>query len=98
MISSSPIADAPHPLTVVLRRLVSWVRGLFAAPPAPAPVGELCDHRRSTAPITLLAQGDAFEFRIYPTFTWRSDGIEWSELQARIDDCTPKALAKVRSS
>jgi hypothetical protein len=96
MTSSTPVAGAPHPLAVLYRRVASWFRGLFAAPPAPPPIGELRDHRRSTTPITVLALGDAFDFRIYPAFTWRSEGIGWDDLQARIDECTPRAVAKVR--
>lgn len=53
--------------------------------PAPPPLAELVVRREVREPILVPAQGDAFDFRVHPAYTWTGRSASYSELRQRVD-------------
>ncbi|GAA3290243.1 hypothetical protein Dvina_02025 [Dactylosporangium vinaceum] len=51
---------------------------------------------RTDAPIALAAKGEAFDFYVRPTFTWRAEDMVRTRFEELVDAYTPDALQALR--
>jgi hypothetical protein len=85
------------------RRLLNWWRSRFgpSAPqvltPPPMSVPEVVTLRREVHdPLLVPAQGDAFDFHVFPTLSWEANQMSHDELRYRVDRLMHWALGVVR--
>ncbi len=85
------------------RRPFDWLRSLFDPPYEKVPLSPLADtgevscRFETTEAIHVVADGDAFEFQVFPTFVWRAAGCTREELEADAGLLMPRARRTARS-
>jgi len=82
-----PVETADQFAPGLLRRIALILTSWFKPPdvPEPARPGPLIERRRASQPLTVPAQGGAFDFLVFPSYTWRSEGLIEDALHSWID-------------
>ncbi|MEV0131185.1 hypothetical protein AB0H83_22300 [Dactylosporangium sp. NPDC050688] len=77
------------------RFFTEWWQPTTVVTPPPDVEAALVDCR-PTAPIALAAKGDAFDFSVRPTFTWRARRMTRARFEELVDAFTPDVLDALR--